>query len=82
MLIICNSLCEVALVISDSLGHLGACQAPLPMGFSRQGYWRGCHPLLQRILLTQGSTSLISPALAGVLFTISTTWEAPSLCFI
>ena len=25
------------------------------MGFSRQGYWSGCHVLLQGIFLTQGS---------------------------
>ena len=29
-------------------------QAPLSMGFSRQGCWRACHALLQGILLTQG----------------------------
>ena len=32
-----------------------AYQAPLSMGFSRQEYWSGCHCLLQRIFLTQGS---------------------------
>ena len=38
----------------------------------------GCHALLQGIFLTQGSNpraSLMSPALAGRLFTTSTTWE-------
>ena len=30
-------------------------QAPRSMGFSRHEYWMGCHFLLQRILLTQGS---------------------------
>ena len=30
-----------------------ASQAPLYMGFSRQGYWRGCHFLLQGIFVTQ-----------------------------
>ena len=30
-------------------------QAPLSMGFPRQGHWSGCHFLLQGILLTQGS---------------------------
>ena len=29
-------------------------QASLSMGFPRQGYWSGCHFLLQRILPTQG----------------------------
>ena len=33
------------------------CLAPLSMGFSRQEYWSGCHFLLQRIFLTQGSNS-------------------------
>ena len=31
-----------------------ACQAALPMGFSRQEYWVGCHFLLQGIFPTQG----------------------------
>ena len=45
-------------------------QAPLSMGFSRQGYWSGCHFLLQGIFLTQGS----SPHLQHVL-----RWQADSL---
>ena len=40
-----------------------ALQAPLSMGFSRPGYWRGCHFFLQGIFLTQGSSQ--SPSLAG-----------------
>ena len=38
----------------------------------------GCHALLQGIFPTQGveSASLMSPALAGGFYTISTTWEA------
>ena len=42
----------------------------------------GCHALLQRIFPTQGLNlhiSLASPALASGFFTISTTWEAPSM---
>ena len=36
-----------------------------------------CHALLQGIFLTQGlNPRLLSPALAGGLFTTSTTWEA------
>ena len=31
-----------------------ACQAPLPMGLSRQEHWSGCHSLLQGIFLTLG----------------------------
>ena len=52
-----------------------ACQAPLPMGFSRQEYWSGfpCpspeHLLDPRITLT----SLMFPALADRFFTTSTT---------
>ena len=34
-----------------------ACHIPLSMGFSRQGYWHGCHALLQGIFLTQGVKS-------------------------
>ena len=52
-----------------------ACQAPLPMGFSRQEYWSGllCHP--PENLPHQGikPASLIFPALKGRFFTTSTT---------
>ena len=55
-----------------------ALQAPLSMGFSRQGYWSGLpwpspgdlpDPRIEPL-------SLMSPALAGEFFTASTTWEA------
>ena len=58
-----------------------ACQAPLSMGFSRQEYWSELlcpspgdlpDPVIKPV-------SLISPALAGGLFIISTTWEALQL---
>ena len=39
-----------------------ACQAPLSMEFSRQEYWRGCHPLFQGIFSIQGS-NLSHPSL-------------------
>ena len=57
-----------------------ACQAPLFMGFSRQGYWSGLPCLPPGDLPDPGikPTSLVSPALAGRLFTSSATWEAPS----
>ena len=54
-----------------------ALQAPLSMGFSRWEYWNGLwcpppgdlpHPGIEPV-------SLMSPALAGGLFTSSTTWE-------
>ena len=52
-------------------------QAPLPMGFSRQEYWRGRHALLQGDLPDPGikPTSLMSPALASKFFPTSATWE-------
>ena len=55
-----------------------ACQAPLPMEFHRQEFWRGVpfpppgdlpHPKTE-------SKSPVSPALAGRFFNTSTTWEA------
>ena len=47
-------------------------QAPLPMGFPRQGNGVGCHFPLQGILQTQGSNqNLMSSALAAGFFTIS-----------
>ena len=53
-------------------------QAPLSMGVSRQEYWNRlpCPP--QRLLPDPGITpaSLMSPVLAGRVFTTSATWEA------
>ena len=55
-----------------------ACQAPMSIGFSRQEYWSGlpCPP--PGDLPNRGfePVSLLSPALAGRLFTTSTTWDA------
>ena len=55
-----------------------ACQAPLPMEFSRQEYWSGLPFLTAGDLPNPGikPMPLASPALAGGFFTISTTWEA------
>ena len=52
-----------------------ACQAPLPMGFSRQEYWGGlpCPPPGD---IPDPGIEPTSSALAGVLFTTSATWEA------
>ena len=54
-------------------------QAPLPTGFSRQGYWSGlpCPP--PGDLSNPGTEfpSLMSVALTGRFFTSSATWEAP-----
>ena len=54
-------------------------QVPLSMGFSRQEYWSGLSFPAPGALPHQGTepASLMSAALAGSLFTISTTWEAP-----
>ena len=52
-------------------------QAPLSMGFSRQGYWNGLLCPSPGDLPDPGteSTSPVSPALAGWFFTTSATWE-------
>ena len=56
-----------------------ACQAPQFMGFFRQEYWSGlpCPPPGDLPDSGIEPVSLTSPALAGRLFTTSTTWEAP-----
>ena len=53
-------------------------QAPLSMGFSRQGYWSGlrCPPPGD---LPDSGIEPMSPALAGGSFTTGTTWEALTL---
>ena len=53
-------------------------QAPLSMGFSREGYWSGLPCLSLGDPPNPGikPASLVSLALAGRLFTISATWEA------
>ena len=55
-----------------------ACQAALSMRFSRQEYWSGLSFPPPGDIPDPGfePASLISPALAGRFFTISTTWEA------
>ena len=56
-------------------------QGSLSMGFSRQKYWSELPFLSPGYLPNPGiePTSLAPPALAGRLFTTSTTWEAPLL---
>ena len=53
-------------------------QAPLSMGFSRQGYWSGLPCLPPGDPPDPGIKLgfLASPALAGGFFTTSATWEA------
>ena len=52
-------------------------RVPLSLGFSRQEYWSGLPCLSPGDLLDPGMKpeSLMSPALAGGLFTTSTAWE-------
>ena len=59
----------------------GARQAPLCMGFSRQGYWSGlpCPPPGDLPDPGIEPASLTSPALAGGFFTTRATWEASAL---
>ena len=54
-------------------------QVPLSVGFPRQEYWSGLPFPSPGDLPNSGikPASLVSPALAGGFFTISTTWEAP-----
>ena len=58
-----------------------ACQAPQFMEFSRQEYWSGllCPPPGDLLGVGTEPMSPESPTLAGGFFTISITWEAPSL---
>ena len=56
---------------------LGAHQAPLSMGFSRQEYWSELpHPPLLGLCDSGVKTeSLLSPDLADGFFTTNATWE-------
>ena len=69
------------LVVSNSFSTLWtvACQASVSMGFSRLEYCSGLPFPLPGDLpnLRIEPVSLTSPALAGMFFTTSTTWEAP-----
>ena len=72
-------LCLVTSVVSDSVTlWTVACQAPLSVEFSRKEYWNGLPFPPPGDLPEPGikPMSLMSPALAGRLFTTSTTWEA------
>ena len=71
--------CSVASAVRIFDRRTPACQAPLSVGFSRQEYWSGLpcpppgdlpHPGIE-------PASLVSPILAGVIFTNSATWEPP-----
>ena len=64
---------QSCLTLCDPSGLL-ARQAPLSMGFSRQEYWSGlpCPPPGYH---PNPGIKAVSPALAGVFFTTSATWE-------
>ena len=71
--------CSVTLVVSDSATlWTVAHQASLSMGFSRQECWSGSPCLPPGDLPDPGMKPvyLMSPALAGMFFTISATGEA------
>ena len=57
-----------------------ACQAPLPMESSSKEYWSGfsCPPPGDFPDSGTEHMSLTSPVLAGMFFTTSSTWEAPT----
>ena len=67
-------------VVSDSLQPYGLLLSRLfcPWRFSRQEYWSGLPCTAPEDLLNSEITrkSLMFPALAGVFFTTSATWEA------
>ena len=70
-------LCNSQLWLFETL-WTAACQAPLSMGFSRQGYWSGL-PFPPPEDLPDPEiepASLTSPALAGRFFTTRATWKA------
>ena len=67
--------------MSNSLRPHGARKSPLSMGiFPGKNIEVSFHFLLQGILLIQGSNLyLLTPALAGELFTTSATWSQVAL---
>ena len=68
-------------VVSDSVTPgTAAHRAPLSMGFSRPGRWRGllCPPPGHPHNPATEPESLMSPGLAGGFFTTRATWETPS----
>ena len=72
-------LCRIGHVQLSATLWTVARQAPLAMGFSRQEYWSGlpCPPPGDFPHPGTETALLMSPALAGVFFATSATWEAP-----
>ena len=74
--------CSVASAVSDSVTPgTEAHQAPLSMGFPRQGYWSGL-PLPSPGDLPDPGTEPTSSALAGRFFTLESSGKplSPDLC--
>ena len=71
------SIAQSGWTLCDSMGH----QAPLSVGFSRQEYWSGLPFPTPRDLPHPGikPASLVSPGLAGKVFTTCAIWEALSI---
>ena len=76
----CAKLLQLCPTLCDPMDCI-ASQAPLSMGFSRQEYWIGLPFPPPQDLPRPGiePTSLMSPALTGMFFTTSITWEANCL---
>ena len=73
---------HVCLFVSNSLqpNRLQPTRLPCPWDFPGKNTGAGCHFLLQRIFLTQGSNlRLLFPALAGGFFTTGATLECGDL---
>ena len=72
----CAASLQLCLTLSDPIDC--SPQAPLSMGFSRQGNWSGVPIPLPGDLLDPGikPVSLRTPPLAGGVFTTSPTWKA------
>ena len=81
----CGCVLSHLAVVSNSVTQwIAAHQAPLSMGFSRQEYWSGlpCPPPGDLPDPGTESTSLMSPALAGVFFTLEAPVQILALLFI
>ena len=77
-LVVCTCAKSIQLCPTLCDPRTAACQAPLSMEFSRQGYWSGLPCCPPGDLPNPGikPACLMSPALAGRFFTTLATWEA------
>ena len=83
---VCVCVCLVTSVMLDSLRPHGLQPTRFLCSWDSPGKNSGvgCHALLQKSFLTQGSNwhLLHLPALAGWFFTTSSTWEAPGIALL